>query len=115
MRRAGASPAPASQRRSKYERYFYADLLVLEDPSAERKTLALELLSLVLSHPRLEGIDFHPAILGRPALPTIQQAADELASALAPAEAVAAREYGSHLVLEEVVQDLLARRGRYCP
>jgi hypothetical protein len=93
--------------------YFYADLLVQEDPSPERRFLALELLSLVLSHPRLEGIDYHAAILGKLALPTIQQAANELASDLDPHETAAAREYGSQLVLEEVAEDLSTGRGRY--
>ena len=82
-------------------------------PFPRRKTLALELLSLVLNHPRLEGIDYHPAIFGKPALPTIAQAATLLEASLPAKEAAAARERGSHLVLEEVVSDLIAGRGRY--
>jgi predicted ATPase len=93
--------------------YFYAELLVKEDPSPKSKNLALELLSLVLSHPRLEGIDYHPAILGKPALPSIQQAADELAVSLTDKEAAVARLRLQKLDLIEIANDLLAGRGRY--
>jgi DNA-binding SARP family transcriptional activator/predicted ATPase len=93
--------------------YFYAELLVKEDPSPKSLNLALELLSLVLSHPRLEGIDYHPAILGKLALPTLQQAADELAVSLTDEEAAAARLRGQKLDLIEIANDLLAGRGRY--
>jgi len=67
----------------------------------------------VLDHPRLEGIDYHPAISGKPALPTIQMAADELAASLTADEAAAAKERGRHLELEEVVRDLIIGQGRY--
>ena len=95
--------------------YFYTELLVTERASPERKILALELLTFVRHHPRLEGIDYHPAILGKPVLPTLAQAADELAAELSPEEARAAQERGSRLVLEEVVGDLTAGRARCCP
>ncbi len=95
--------------------YFFAELLVKEENTPEHKRLALELLSLVLNHPRLEGIDYHPAILGKPALPTLAQEAAQLAADLPPSEAAVARERGSRLVLDKVISDLSASRGRYCP
>ncbi len=86
--------------------YHFAELLVMEEDSPERRQQALALLTLVLNHPRLEGVDYPPAILGRPALPTLAACAAQVASKLGAEEAAAARERGRGLVLEDVVAGL---------
>ena len=93
--------------------YYWANLLVKEADSLERKRLALELLSFVLDHPRLEGIDYHPAIFGEPALSKIRRAIAQLEAELPDEAVMKAREYGQRLELKEVVQEICAGTGRY--
>jgi DNA-binding SARP family transcriptional activator/predicted ATPase len=90
----------------------WGEMLVKEAPTAERKQMALELLTLILDHPRMQEIEFHPAGKGRVDL---EQEAVRLAGELLPGQAAQARETGHALHFEEVVEDMIAGRGRYCP
>jgi tetratricopeptide (TPR) repeat protein len=90
----------------------WGEVLVKETPIAERKRLALELLTLVLDHPRMQEIEFHPAAKGRADL---EQDADRLAGELIAAQTAQARETGHALSFNVVVDEIIAGRGRYCP
>jgi hypothetical protein len=89
----------------------WGEYLVKEAPSAERKGLALELLTLVLDHPRMQEIEFHPAAKGRADL---EQDADRLAGELLPAQVAQARETEHALSFGAVVEEIVAGIGRYC-
>lgn len=88
----------------------WGEFMVKEDPCARRKQLALELLTLVLDHPRMQEIEAHPAGKGRVEL---EQDADRLANGLLPAQVDQARQTGHGLSLNVVVDEIITGRGPY--
>ena len=93
--------------------YYWSRLLVAERDSPERRRLALELLAFVQNHPLLEWVDYHQAIFGKPALPEIERAVEEISVGL-PEEVVAeAMEAGRELKLKDVAHEISLGKGRY--
>ncbi len=88
----------------------WSELLVNEASTPECKSLALELLTLVLAHPRLQEIEYHSSGKGRADL---GHDVAWLASDLTPAQALQARETGAALQFDNVVSEIISSTGRY--